>query len=334
MMRKSADSRLSVLPTPEGKAGRRPEETELKPMKKWIALICAFCLLWGALPVQAETAWSSDEWNQTVSRLYSADPAPVPASSRIPMKQSQLYLADPAEQKSGWLNMALISTDALDMRENFGRSEALLVCRINQKTGEFRLLSLPEYMSVQIAGLPAEIQLKHANCFGGPLLALDTVNRELGLSINRYCAINVDSFAGIIDRFGGVTLTLTAEESEALGLGQGAQTLTGADAVRYLKLRRQWDGALRFRILLEALLRQMASGGMLSAALTLIDTLLNMIDTNLTMDEIITFVLALVDQQEMRGIATYRLEADAEGRVDEAAREACRDFLYGEAGNK
>jgi LCP family protein required for cell wall assembly len=303
-------------------------------MKKWIALICAFCLLWGALPVQAETAWSSDEWNQTVSRLYSADPAPVPASYRIPMKQSQLYLADPAEQKSGWLNMALISTDAPDMRENYGRSEALLVCRINQKTGEFRLLSLPEYMNVQIAGLPSEIQLKHANCFGGPLLALDTVNRELGLSINRYCAVNVDSFAGIIDIAGGVTLTLTAEESEALGLGQGAQTLTGADAVRYLKLRRQWDGALRFRILLEALLRQMSGAGMISGVLSLVDAMLHMIDTNLTMDEIVTFAFALLDQQEMQSIQTYRLEADGEGRVDEAAALACRDFLYGGASGK
>ena len=101
--------------------------------------------------------------------------------------------------------------------------------------------------------------------------------------------------------------------------------------MRYLKLRRQWDGALRFRILLEALLRQMASGGMLNAALTLIDTMLHMIDTNLTMDEIVTFVFALIDQQEMKGIKSYRLEADAEGHVDEAARTACFQFLYGGA---
>ena len=300
-------------------------------MKKLIALICAVCLLWTALPGWTEAAWTGDEWNRVVSSLYSADLSPVPASRRMPMKQSQLYLANPAEQKSGWLNVALISTDAQDMRQNFGRSEALLICRINQKTGEFRLLSLPEYMNVQITGLPAEIQLKYANCFGGPLLALDTVNRELGLSVNRYCAINVNSFSGIIDNIGGVTLTLTPEESEALGLGQGTQTLSGTDAVRYLKLRRQWDGALRFRILLEALLRQMASNGMLNAALTLIDTMLHMIDTNLTMDEIVTFVFALIDQQEMKGIKSYRLEADAEGHVDEAARTACFQFLYGGA---
>ena len=301
-------------------------------MKKTFALVCALCILISLIPGQAEAVWDSDAWQQTVSRLHSGEPMPVPESRRIRISQSQVYLADPAEQKSGWLNVALISTDAQDMRQNFGRSEALLVCRVNQKTGEFRLLSLPEYMTVHVDGLPAEIQLRHVNCFGGPLLALDTVNWELGLSVNRYCAINVDAFADIVDRVGGVTLTLTDEEAQALSLGSGTQTLSGMQAVAYLKLRRQWDGALRFRILLEALMRQMSSSGLVSGALALVDTLLHMIDTNLTLDEIVTFVFALLDQKEMKGIQTYRLDADAEGHVSEQSLQACREFLYGGAG--
>ena len=303
-------------------------------MKKTIALFCVVCLLFSAFPVLAEAGWDADTWNQTVNLLFSDSPSPVPAAQRITMKQGQVYVADPAEKSSGWLNMALISTDAPDMRQNFGRSEALLVCRINQKSGEFRLLSLPEYMKVQLAGLPDEIQLRHVNCFGGPLLTLDTVNRALGLSVNRYCAINVDSFAGIIDSLQGVELTLTDSEAEALGVEKGTQVLSGAQAVQYLKLRRQWDGALRFRILMEALLRQMSSKGMISGVLSLVDTMLHMIDTNLTMDEIITFAFALLDQQEMKGIESYRLEADAEGHTDEAAVQGCRDFLYGGASGK
>lgn len=300
-------------------------------MKKMIAMLCALCLLVSAVPALVETAWSDEEWNRVMGQLLSDEPAQVPQERRITMKQNQVYLADANEKRAGWLNVALISTDAPDMRANYGRSEAVLVCRINQKTGEFRLLSLPEYMKVQREGFPEEIQLKHVNCFGGPLLAIDTVNRELGLSVNRYCAVNVDSFSGIIDSLGGVTLTLTDEEARALNLGNGTQVLSGADAVRYLKLRRQWDGALRFRILLEALLRQMSGNGMLSGVLSLVDTMLHMIDTNLTMDEIITFAFALLDQQEMKSIESYRLEADAEGHVDDAARQGCRDFLYGGA---
>ena len=299
-------------------------------MKKTVAFLCALSLFFSVFSGQAETAWTADEWSQVVNQLYSDDPSPVPASHRISIKQNQVYLADANEKRSSWLNVALISTDSPDMRENYGRSEALLVCRINQKTGEFRLLSLPEYMKVQLAGFPEEIQLKYANCFGGPLLAIDTVNRELGLSVNRYCAINVNSFAGIVDSLGGVELTLTDSEAEALKLKPGAQTLSGTAAVQYLKLRRQWDGALRFRILLESLLRQMSAHGMISGVLSLVDTMLHMIDTNLTMDEIITFALALLDQQEMKGIESYRLEADAEGHVDDTARQNCRDFLYGE----
>ena len=300
-------------------------------MRKIIALLCVLCLLASAVPALGETAWSDGEWSRVMGQLLSDEPAQVPQEHRITMKQNQVYLADANEKRAGWLNVALISTDAPDMRTNYGRSEAVLVCRINQKTGEFRLLSLPEYMKVQLEGFPEEIQLKHVNCFGGPLLAIDTVNRELGLSVNRYCAVNVDAFSGIIDSLGGVTLTLTDDEAQALDLQTGAQVLSGADAVRYLKLRRQWDGALRFRILLEALLRQMSGDGMLSGVLSLVDTMLHMIDTNLTMDEIVTFAFALLDQQEMKSIESYRLEADAEGHVDDPARQGCHYFLYGGA---
>ncbi|MBR3107618.1 MAG: LCP family protein [Clostridia bacterium] len=305
-------------------------------MKKIIALFCVLFLLLSAFPGRAETVlvWSVGEWSQVTELLSSDKPALVPDSYKITLKQSQVYLADANEKRSGWLNIALISSDAANMRANYGRSEALLVCRINQNTGEFRLLSLPEYMKVQLKGLPEEIQLKYVNCFGGPLLAIDTINRQLGLSVNRYCAINVDSFSGIIDSLGGVELTLTESEAEALGLQKGVHVLSGTEAVSYLKLRRQWDGALRFRILMEALLRQMSTKGMISGALSLVDTMLHMIDTNLTMDEIVVFAFALLEQQEVKGIESYRLEADAEGHVDEAACQACRDFLYGGASGK
>ena len=211
-------------------------------MKKAIALVCVLCMLMSILPVQAESAWNGDAWKQVINLLNSSEPSPVPADRRMQISQGQVYLTDPTEQRSGWLNVALISTDAPDMRQNFGRSEALLVCRVHQKTGEFRLLSLPEYMTVHVDGLPAEIQLRHVNCFGGPLLALDTVNWELGLSVNRYCAINVDAFADIVDRVGGVTLTLTDEEAQALSLGSGTQTLrvhipAGIDDGKSVRLR-------------------------------------------------------------------------------------------------
>ena len=97
----------------------------------------------------------------------------------------------------------------------------------------------------------ADEDTDHDTCPDRHADAIDTVNRELGLSVNRYCAINVDSFSGIIDSLGGVSITLTDDEAEALALEKGTQMLSGTDAVRYLKLRRQWDGALRFRILLE-----------------------------------------------------------------------------------
>ncbi|MBR3017444.1 MAG: LCP family protein [Clostridia bacterium] len=303
-------------------------------MKKLISIMCVICLLINLTPVWAEETWSAEAWDQIVAALVSEDAVPVPESRRIQIKSSQVYLADPNKQGLGWMNIALISTDSPDIRHNFGRSEAVLVFRVNPLTGDFFLLSLPEYMKVSVAWCPYEMQLKYVNCFGGPLLAIDTINREFGLSVNRYCAINVNSFASIIDTFGGVPITLTEGEAEALGLDQGLQTLTGDQAVRYLKIQREWDEATHFRNLLESLLKQMTTGGLLGAALTMIDALLSMIDTNMTLDEIVAFAFSLVGQQELKEIAAYRVETNADGYVDEAAKQACRQFLYGGAAAK
>lgn len=295
-------------------------------MKRFAALLCALLVCFGCAFARGETAWTAEEWARVVFLLNEREP--VPEEYRIRFNKKDLYLANPREKDEGWVNMLLLSTDAPDVRQNFGRAEAMLICRVNRKTGEVRMISLPEYALVPLPGMPEALPMKFAESFGGPLLALDTVNRALGLSLNRYGAVNINSFAKIVDAVGGVTMTLTEEEGEAMGLAPGEQRLTGEDVVHYVQFRREWEGGERFRALLEAVLLQAANGNMLNAALTVIDLMLFNLDTNLTIDEIAELIFALFTPGGLKDSSVIQLPTGPENTIDESVREMCRAFLY------
>ncbi len=293
-------------------------------MKRIAALICALCIFLTC--AHAESAWSPEVWTQLKETLAANEP--VPEQYRVTIKKDQVYLANPAEKSAEWFSLLILSTDTQDIRKNFGRTEAMLVCRINKKTGEIRMLSLPEYALAALPGQTEQIQLKYMSCFGGPLLAMSTVNQSLALSLNRYCAVNVNSFARIVDSIGGVTLELTEEEAAALGTATGPHTLTGEEVVHYVQFRRQWEGGQRFRMLVEAVLVQAANGSMLNAALTVIDMMLSGLDTNLTIDEMVDLAFTLFGGGGLKDSHVMQLYASESDTIDSAVVENCRSFLF------
>ena len=47
---------------------------------------------------------------------------------------------------------------------------------------------------------------------GGPELAIRTLNQNFGLDIRDYVTVNFANMAAIVDAFGGVDITMTADE--------------------------------------------------------------------------------------------------------------------------
>ena len=293
-------------------------------MKKWMALLCVLCCLGGACRAEG-TEWKQEDWTAVTAALASDTPNPVPEERRITVRPGELFAG---KTEDGWANILLLSTDAPDRKRNFGRSDALMVCRVNLNSGDVFLLSLPEDALVTLPGFPQDMALRYVNCFGGPMLTVKTVNEALGLRLNRYCAVNMDAFMEIVDALGGVTMDLTEGEGQALGLTAGPHRLDGAQALRYVKLRRQGDGAKRARALLEAVARQAVSGGSLNHALHLIDLLLPAMDTNLTTDDLVNLAFALFGQETPGRLESRGLMPGEVGKLDDRA--AAREFLYAE----
>lgn len=292
-------------------------------MKRLLALVCVLCCLTGRAMAEKKD-WTQEEWENVVMALASDEAEPVPESRRVNYRSGW----QPAAEK-GFINVLLISSDAPDIDRNFGRADAILVCRMNLRTGETRLLSLPEDALVSLPEAPESIALRYVNCFGGAGLTARCVNDALNLGISHFCAVNMDAFIEIVDALGGVTMELTEGEAQALELEQGARRLTGEQALRYAKLRQAGDGSTRVRELLSAVLRETAEGGSMKQVFSLADLLLPSVDTNLTTDDIMNLIFALFGQNQSVSFDTMGLKAE-DGSLNDGLAAQSRKFLYGE----
>lgn len=294
---------------------------EGESVKRMLAALL-LCVMTALFPLPGALCDEAEEWAQITAALASDEQEPVPDKWRVSLREDQLSAAPGLPDHI--MSVLLLSSDAEEIRGHFGRAHRMMLCCVDMNAGKVQLISLPEGALLPVEGLPEEIRLKYAPCFGGPLLAVQTVNRWLKTNITRYCAVNVGAFLKAVDLLGGVTLTLTDSEAEAMELAPGENVLGGEQALRYVRLRRSgaaWD---RPRKLLEALLAQASRSGA-DAALMLAGTLLPSIDTNLTTGELLNLIFALAGRLSLDRMETLALPAE-----DPAEASAwCRRVIYG-----
>jgi len=143
-------------------------------------------------------------------------PTPLPLSDLGP--QTRLSAAQEAaiaaqNASSEYTNILLVG---VDRRGTSGGSNAdvIMVATIDRHNGRLKLTSLLRDLYVPIPGFsPARINSAAAK--GGVPLLIDTVNGALQLNIKNYVLVDFSMFQKIVDKLGGVTVRMTAEEISA-----------------------------------------------------------------------------------------------------------------------
>ena len=289
--------------------------------KRMIALLMILCLGLGTA-LAANTPIDGAAWQRIKKNLENSAVHAVPEEYRITFQPGDWHAAF-TEQDT--LSVLVMGTDSADAASRDGEADVVLVCAVNLKTGEIRLVTLPETLPVDVPGVPEKIWLKHAHCFGGPELMVRTVNDLMGLPLTKYCAVNLNSFVTTLDRLGGVKMNLSAYDAEALGLSPGENLLTGGQALDYMKLTGESNRQARAQALLSALARQVAATLSLRTVATLLNFVITAIDTNLTYDNLMDLMFAVLDSPGGLSIAARTADFQA-GDVAQTSRE----FLYGE----
>ncbi len=76
-----------------------------------------------------------------------------------------------------------------------GRSDTIMVCRLDPYRNSLGVLSIPRDTQVRIPGYGTQ-KINAANALGGPYLAQTTVSQFLGIPIDHYIVLNVH---GLVD---------------------------------------------------------------------------------------------------------------------------------------
>ncbi|WMI81059.1 LCP family protein [Anaerotignum sp. MB30-C6] len=150
------------------------------------------------------------------------------------------------------MNIALFGVDSQN-EENKGRSDAIMIASVNGKTGKIKLISIARdtYVDVKDHG---KTRINHAYAYGGPELAIQTINESFGLDITDYVSVNFDSLADVIDEMGGIELEVTEAERQQINnyllkgeklQESGLVHLTGPQAVSYSRIRKIGGDVMR-----------------------------------------------------------------------------------------
>ena len=119
---------------------------------------------------------------------------------------------------SEWMNVLLLGTDERTLTAS-ARTDSMMICSINTTTGDVKLTSIMRDLAIDyddIGQYNGTYRINAANYFGGPELAMKTVNEHFGMKIQYYVMVNFFGFQEIAERLGGIEIDITEAEMEQI----------------------------------------------------------------------------------------------------------------------
>jgi LCP family protein required for cell wall assembly len=98
-------------------------------------------------------------------------------------------------------------TGSKSRRGTQGRADSIVLIRTDPDHHKIALLSIPRDLRVDIPRHGAE-KINASYAFGGPTLAIKTVERVTGLQINHVVVVDFSTFGEVVDALGGVTINV------------------------------------------------------------------------------------------------------------------------------
>lgn len=209
---------------------------------------------------------------------------------------------------NNYKNIALFGVDsrANDLRKNT-RSDSIMIASINKKTKKVKLLSVYRDTFVKIDG-HGYTKINHAYAYGGPQLAINTMNKNFDLNITDFVTVNFSALSNMVDALGGITLDITSKEElkqvnaytrDVARINHkkvkylkstGKQTVNGTQATAYCRVRYTAGGdfkrAERQRIVFGQIIEKAKKAGPFTL-LKLADKIIPQIYTSLSKSELL-----------------------------------------------
>ncbi len=222
--------------------------------------------------------------------------------------------APPADEGSyDILNFLLLGSDTTNPN-NAGRTDVILILSVNQTMGTVALLSIPRDLYVFVPDYGMQ-RINVAYGYGendgvgpsGAELVEQTIEYNLGISIDYFARVDFNGFKEIVDNVGGVELSIdcaiedwrlrepdldpTVEDNwEMFTLPVGVQMLDGDLALWYVRSRRtssDIDRGRRQQAMIRGLWQRVRTLGLLEQLGDLYPQVVETVDTDIPLDDLI-----------------------------------------------
>lgn len=188
-----------------------------------------------------------------------------------------------------------------------GRSDSIMLVTIDPIHNKLKVTSFMRDSRVSIDGY-GEDKLNHAYAFGGPELAIKTINKNFGLNVKDFATVDFATLPKVIDSVGGIEIEITNEElpelnrlissqntlnnlNTALIPSAGLHTLSGYQVLAYSRNRNSSGGdymrTQRQRVIIEALFKKGLSTSPTKYP-KILNSVLPLITTNMKSNDILS----------------------------------------------
>lgn len=237
-----------------------------------------------------------------------------------------LAVCAPALADDGVMNLLLIGVDSASNGQR-GRSDTMMLARIDPQTGTVHLASFLRDLYVAIPGV-GKTRLNAAYHYGGEALLKQTLQDSFGVQIDRMVTVHFSLLAQLIDQVGGVEIDIAPRELNTLNrmiadynadygrftpavAGDGMQLLDGTQALCYSRIRKidsDFQRASRQQTVIRSLLQRlskMSRWDLLSLALSN----LKRVETDVSFGDVLS-LLPLLSQAEKLKISSTHVPFD------------------------
>jgi len=190
----------------------------------------------------------------------------------------------------GPVDIVLIGSDSRG--SDRGRSDTLMVAHLNTERNALYLISFPRDLYVEIPG-HGKNKINAAYAFGGPALAVKTLQNTTGVTMDHTAIIDFEGFIGLTSDVGGITVfNQIASSNLGYDFPRGDITIKGEQALAYVRQRYglprgDFDRAERQRIVVRALILKLLKPGTVANPATF-NAVASKLGSYVTIDERLT----------------------------------------------
>jgi LCP family protein required for cell wall assembly len=156
------------------------------------------------------------------------------------------------------INIALFGIDTGREKHEAKHSDSIMILSIDELHNKIKLSSLMRDLYVKIDGHGMN-KLNAAYAYGGPELAIKTINENFDMDIKDYVTANFAGLSDIIDAVDGIQINVKEQEIQQINkymkevakikkkqptplINDGVQRLNGIQAVAYARIRKVGNG--------------------------------------------------------------------------------------------